>query len=344
MTVTVRQLADGARGETFGDAEVCISAARNLSEARAGDITLVSGVGERPEWDTSTAAAAIVALDFHWMTGRPVIRVADPTTVFAQIQRQFLRRFTSIPESTDPTAHIHPTAVFGDGATAGPFAVVGADVVVGANTTLHAGVVIGRGCRIGADTVLHARVVLYDDCAIGDRVVIHANAVIGADGFGYRFQGGKHVKVPQLGWVEIGDDVEVGAGSTIDRGTFGATRVGAGSKIHNLVMIAHNCQIGEHNLLASQVGVAGSTSTGDHVQMADQSGAIDHKQIGDRVLVRHQSAVLRDVPADARVMGYPAKDEDAVKAVTDVMEELPEIRKDLRRIKKLLGPEAGSDD
>jgi UDP-3-O-[3-hydroxymyristoyl] glucosamine N-acyltransferase len=337
--VTVRELAEGAWGETCGDAEVCISAARNLSDARPGDITLVSEDHERTEWDTSTAAAAVVSLDFVWIDGRPVIRVAEPAIVFAQFQRQFLPRLTNLPETTDPTAHIHPTAMFGDGVTAGPFAVVGADVVVGANTILHAGVIVGRDCRIGADTVLHPQVVVYDNCVIGDRVVIHANAVIGADGFGYRFQGGKHVKVPQLGWVEIDDDVEVGAGSTIDRGTFGPTRVGAGSKIHNLVMVAHNCQIGDHNLLAGQVGLAGSTSTGEHVQMADQSGVIDHKQIGDRAIVRHQSAVLRDVPADARVIGYPAKNEDAVKAVTDALDELPEVRKDVRRIKKHLGPD-----
>src|SRR5262249_1469007 len=151
--------------------------------------------------------------------------------------------------------------------------------------------------------------VLYDDCKIGDRAVVHANAVIGADGFGYRLHDGRHVKVPQLGWVEVEDDVEIGAGSTIDRGTFGPTRVGTGTKSHALVMVAHNCRIGRHNVLAAQVGIAGSSTTGDHVVMAGQAGVIDHIQVGDRVAVGAQGAVMKNVPAGARVHGCPARPE-----------------------------------
>ena len=153
---------------------------------------------------------------------------------------------------------------------------VGEGAVLGARCQIHAGAFVGRDCRLGDDVVLHPHAVLYDDCTLGHRVIIHANAVIGADGFGYRTQNGRHVKVPQLGRVEIGDDVEIGACTTIDRGTFGPTRIGAGTKIDNLVMIAHNCQIGRHNLLVSQVGIAGSCTTGDYVVMAGQSGMADH--------------------------------------------------------------------
>ena len=148
------------------------------------------------------------------------------------------------------------------------------------------GAVVGRNCRLGDDVTLHPHAVLYDDTVLGNRVIVHANAVIGADGFGYRMQDGRHVKMPQFGCVEIGDDVEIGAGTTIDRGTFQATRIGAGTKIDNLVQIGHNCQIGRHNLFVSQVGIAGSCSTGDYVVLAGQVGVADHVHIGDRAADR----------------------------------------------------------
>ncbi|MBX9580144.1 MAG: UDP-3-O-(3-hydroxymyristoyl)glucosamine N-acyltransferase, partial [Gemmataceae bacterium] len=239
----------------------------------------------------------------------------------------------------DPTAHVHPTARLGPGVSVGPFAVVGEGSEVGPGGVLHAGVVVGRGCRLGADVVLHPRVVLYDDTVLGDRVVVHANAVLGADGFGYRFQDGRHEKVPQLGWVEVEAEVEIGAGSTIDRGTFGPTRIGTGTKIDNLVMIGHNCQIGRHNVLAAQVGVAGSTTTGDYVVMGGQVGVADHVQIGDRAVLAAKTGVIGHVPADARLRGFPARPDGLQKRIWVVQEHLPEMRKDLKRVKERLGLE-----
>ena len=156
---------------------------------------------------------------------------------------------------------------------------------------------IGEDCKLGDDVVLHPHAVLYDGTVLGNRVIVHANAVLGADGFGYRTQNGRHVKVPQLGSVELGADVEIGACTTIDRGTFQATRIGEGTKIDNLVQIGHNCQIGKHNLLVSQVGIAGSTSTGNYVVMAGQVGVVDHLHIGDGAIIGAQSGVNRNVPA-----------------------------------------------
>ena len=193
------------------------------------------------------------------------------------------------------------------------------------------------------DSLLCPRVVLYDDCILGDRVVIHANSVIGADGFGYRFQGGRHVKVPQLGWVEIEDDVEIGACSTIDRGTFGPTRIGAGTKIDNLVQVAHNCRIGQHNIIAAQAGLAGSASTGDYVVLAGQAGVVGHIHIGDRSVIAAQSAVTKSAPADSRMWGFPARPEVQAKRNYAVIEHLPELRADVIRIKKHLGLEEHKD-
>jgi UDP-3-O-[3-hydroxymyristoyl] glucosamine N-acyltransferase len=166
---------------------------------------------------------------------------------------------------------------------------------------------------------------------------MHANSVVGADGFGYRFQNGRHVKVPQLGSVEIGDDVEIGACTTIDRGTFQATRIGAGTKIDNLVQVGHNCQVGKHNLFVSQMGIAGSSSTGDYVVVAGQVGIVDHVHIGDRVMIGGQAGVTKDVPAGLHILGSPATPEREQKRILMSLEKLPEIRRELRKIKQHLG-------
>jgi UDP-3-O-[3-hydroxymyristoyl] glucosamine N-acyltransferase len=185
--------------------------------------------------------------------------------------------------------------------------------------------------------VLYGNAVLYDDVVLGDRVIVHANAVLGADGFGYRVVDGRHVKTPQFGWVEIGDDVEIGAGTTIDRGTFQATRIGEGTKIDNLVMIGHNCQIGRHNLLVSQVGIAGSSSTGDYVVMAGQVGVADHVHIGDGAQLGAQAGVPSDVAAGVRVLGTPSRPEREQKRIFLSLGKLPGLCKDVRRLKRQLG-------
>jgi UDP-3-O-[3-hydroxymyristoyl] glucosamine N-acyltransferase len=178
---------------------------------------------------------------------------------------------------------------------------------------------------------------------LGNRVEIHSGAVIGSDGFGFRFQNGKHVKIPQFGAVEIGDDAEVGAGTTIDRGTFHNTRIGAGTKIDNLVQIGHNCQIGKHNLLVSQVGIAGSATTGEYVVLAGQVGVADHVHIGDRAMVGAQSGLHRNIPDGERTLGTPARPEGEQKRILLCLEKLPEIRRELRQVRQHLGLQSGPE-
>ena len=335
MTVTVRQLAERVRGEVLGDADLPISHARTLGEAGPGDITFVADTRHLAEWHTSRASAAVVPTSVP-VNGRPIIRVPDPLMAFAQIVRDFRHR-PAAACTIDPMASVHPTARLAAGVTVGPFAVVGEGAAVGANCVLHAGAVVGRFCKLGEDVTLHPHVVLYEDCVLGSRVVIHANAVIGADGFGYRPQDGRHVKVPQLGWVEIEDDVEIGACTTIDRGTFGPTRIGAGTKIDNHVQVAHNCQIGKHNVLVSQVGIAGSVSTGEFVVIGGQAGIADHVHIGDRVQLGAKSGVHKDVPADARMLGAPATTQREQARIWISLEKLPDVCHDVKRIKHHLG-------
>jgi UDP-3-O-[3-hydroxymyristoyl] glucosamine N-acyltransferase len=340
VTITVRQLAEWVHGEVLGDADLPIANARTLAEAEPGDITFVEDEKHLTAWHASRASAAIVPTTVP-VNGRPIIRVSDPLMAFVDVVQQLRGKVSLRPEGIDPSAHVHPTARLAEGVAVGPFVVVGAGSVIGSNTVLAAGVTIGRNCSLGADVVIHPRAVLYDDCRVGNRVVIHANAVIGADGFGYRMHNGKHVKVPQIGGVDIEDDVEIGACATIDRGTFTPTRIGTGTKIDNHVMIAHNCHIGRHNVIAAQVGVAGSSTTGDYVVMAGQVGIADHLSIGDRAVLAAQAGVTKDVPADMTVFGTPAIAMREHLRRFVCVAKLPEMVRDVQRVKKQLGIEDG---
>jgi UDP-3-O-[3-hydroxymyristoyl] glucosamine N-acyltransferase len=338
VTVTVRQLAEWVHGEVLGDGDQVISAARPLAEARPGDITFVEHDKHLVAWHASQASAALVPPGVP-VNGRPVIRVADPLMAFVQIVRMLRGRPERSEEGIHPASRVHPTVKVGLRVSIGALAMIGEGTEIDDGCKIHAGAIVGRFCKLGRDVTLHPHVVLYDECVLGNRVTVHANAVIGADGFGYRVQGGRHVKVPQLGWVEIEDDVEVGACSTIDRGTFGPTRIGTGTKIDNLVMIGHNCHIGRHNVLCSQVGIAGSSTTGDYVVMAGQVGVADHITIGDQVTIGAKSGVPGNIASKSQVLGTPATPHKEQVRMMLTLEKLPEIRKDVQRIKKLLGLE-----
>ncbi len=338
MTVTVRQVAEWVNGVVDGDDTVVIHAARPLSDAGPGDVTLIDGDKYVTAWHACPAAAALATPKVA-ANGRPVIHVADPLTAFATIVLNLRgTRPPAVAGRIDPLAAVHPTADLGDGVTIGPFVSVGEGARIGTGCHLHAGVVVGRYCVVGAECVLHPHAVVYEGVSLGDRVVLHANSVVGADGFGYRVQGGRHVKVPQVGGVEVGDDVEIGAGSTVDAGTFSPTRIGAGTKIDNLVHVAHNCKIGRHNLFAGQVGIAGSCTTGDYVVMAGQVGIGDHIRIGDRAMIGAKAGVMKDVPADAHMLGTPANPIREQLKIFMALLKLPDLRREVAAIRRQIGP------
>jgi UDP-3-O-[3-hydroxymyristoyl] glucosamine N-acyltransferase len=334
--VTLRQLAELVQGRLLGDGDLIITAARPLGEAQPGEITFVEDEKHASRLPRSHASAAVVLESFA-PVGFPVIQVADPLAAFIAIVRHLHGRAEPPPHGIDSRAVVHPSATVGDECNILPFVTIGEGSRIGARCRIFPGAVIGRFCRLGDDVIVYPNAVLYDDTVIGNRVIIHANAVLGADGFGYRFQNGRHVKVPQLGSVEISDDVEIGAGTTIDRGTFQATRVGTGTKIDNLVQIGHNCRIGCHNLLVSQIGIAGSSSTGDYVIIAGQVGIVEHVHIGDRTILGAKTGVIRDIPPGQRMLGVPALPEHVQKRVWATLERLPELRRELHRIKHYLG-------
>jgi UDP-3-O-[3-hydroxymyristoyl] glucosamine N-acyltransferase len=336
VSATIRQLAELVQGRIVGDPSLEITAAQPLGEAGAGHITFVENDKYLSQLHACAASAAVVPESLS-ANGLTLIQVADPLAAFVTIVRHLHGAPEPPPQGIDPRASILPTAQIGAQPSIHPFASVGEGTSVGARCRIYSGVVVGRNCRLGDDVTIFPNVVLYDGTVLGHRVIIHANSVIGADGFGYRFQNGRHVKVPQLGHVEIGDDVEIGACTTVDRGTFQATRIGEGTKIDNLVQIAHNCRIGRHNLLVSQMGIAGSSSTGDYVVIAGQVGIRDHVHIGKGAVIGAKAGVTKDVAEGERMLGAPATPEREQKRILMSLEKLPDIRHDLRKVKQHLG-------
>lgn len=339
MQHTLKELAKLVQGEILGDDTTLIQSAKPLTEAGPGDLTFVEGERFAQVWHDSPASAAVVSTSMP-LNGKPLIRVENPLQAFAVIVRSLRTNNDHVNlGSIDPSAHIHPTAIVSSDATIGPCVVIGANAIIGPRCRIYSGVAIGNDCHLSSDVTLYPNVVLYEMTLIGERVTIHANSVIGADGFGYRTINGKHEQVPQLGCVEIGDDVDIGACVTIDRGTFGSTRIGKGTKIDNQVMIAHNCQIGEANLLVSQVGIAGSTTTGSHVVMAGQVGVADHLTIGDRVMIGPCAGVTKNIPSDSRMLGQPARPDREMWRLYSVFQKLPQLARDLRKVKAMLNIE-----
>ena len=331
IKATLSQLAELVQGTVVGDPELAISGAATLQDAQPHEISFVDHPKLGPHLEKSAAAAVIVPCDYD-IGDRAGIRVDAVRQAFAAIVAHFRPPFELTDCGISPLAVVDPSAQLADGVQVHPGAVIGPDVELGRNTIIHANVTLMGRCRIGEDVVIFPGCVLYRDTEVGDRTVIHANAVIGAYGFGYDTIQGRHLRGDQLGYVQIEADVEIGASTTIDRGTYGATIIGEGSKIDNQVMIAHNCRIGRHNLICSQVGVAGSSSSGDYVVMAGQVGVPDHVRIGHRAILGAKAGIMRDVPDDTTVIGIPATPERDQMAKQAAFAKLPEMRRQLRKL------------
>lgn len=331
MNATLAELAELVEGTLHGDGDQVVTGAATLACARAGEITLCDNSKFAMQLGRSRATAVVVGPEFT-PDGLPYITVDNVHAAFARIVKLFrpprARRIVGI----SPDALIRPSVKLGEGVEVHAGATIGDDVQIEEGTIIHSGVRIMEGCRIGRNCVLFPNAVLYENTVLGDRCILHSGSILGAYGFGYATVEGKHQLSAQLGYVELGDDVEVGACTTIDRGTYGPTLIGHGTKIDNQVQIAHNCRVGRNNLICSQVGIAGSTSTGDYVVLAGQVGIRDHVHIGDRAMLGAKSGVMSDIPAGSAQVGIPCTPQRDQMLIQAAIAKLPEMRKQLKQL------------
>jgi UDP-3-O-[3-hydroxymyristoyl] glucosamine N-acyltransferase len=339
MVIPVAALAEWLGGHVVGDATLPIDRVQSLSKAGPGSVTFFSGT-KASDLKPIEAAAILVARELRveasgFTNGNcALILVDSPKDAFIRVASRFATPRTRPEIGISCHAFVSATARVGKQTNIHPGAHVGPGVILGDRCDVHPGAVISRGCRLGDDVVVHSNAVLYEDVIVGDRVILHAGTVIGADGFGYRTVGGRHERIPHFGTVRIEDDVEVGANTTIDRAMVDETVIGQGTKLDNLVMIGHNCEIGRHNLFASQVGLAGSVTTGDYVVCAGQVGVADHIHLGRGSVLGAKAGVHKDIPAGERYIGIPAVPEaDCYKSVLAI-QRLPEMRQQLRKLER----------
>lgn len=333
MVVSLGDVARMVDGQLQGDGSIPITGADIIRDAQPGHITFADNPRLANRLATCRAAAVLTPPDYR-PDGIPFVTVANVQEAFTRIVALFRPPQQDRRVGVAASAVVSPTARLGRDVVVHAHAVIGDDVTIGDRTVIHSGVQIMAGCRLGADCVLFPNAVLYENTLVGSRALIHAGAVIGAYGFGYTTVDGRHLLSAQLGSVALGDDVEIGACSTIDRGTYGATVVGDGTKIDNHVMIAHNCRIGRHNVICSQVGIAGSTTTGDYVVMAGQVGIRDHVQIGNHVTIGAKAGVMNDIPDGATYVGIPATPERQQLVMLAALQKLPELKKQLRALQQ----------
>jgi UDP-3-O-[3-hydroxymyristoyl] glucosamine N-acyltransferase len=320
---TLGELAALVGGSVEGDPALVITGVAGLQEAQPGEITFVAQ--QKYLRALKTAKASAVILDRMMPADRPAIRVDQPYRAFVTLLTCFYSRPRPHAGIRAPVAigeHVH----LGQEVTLLPFVTLSDDVTIGDHVVLYPGVFVGPGSSIGDDSVLYANVSIYDRVTIGRQVIIHAGAVIGADGFGYVLgPDGHHLKIPQVGGVRIEDDVEIGANVCIDRATLGETLIHRGTKIDNLVHIAHNVEVGEDNLLLAQVGISGSCHLGTHVTLAGQVGVIDHVHIGDHATVIAQAGIAQDVEPQAIMAGSVAMPHPVWRRVQAATPRLPEL-------------------
>lgn len=311
-TYTTQQIADRVGGRLIGRADLAIRGVDGLETAGPDRLTFIRDAKHAASWPRSQAGAALVweGAGFEPGAGRALIRVKDTDLSLAVVLEMFAPPPARPAPGIHPWACADPTASLGQNVSIGPGCYVGPRARIGRNCVLHSRACVYDDATIGDGCELHAGVVVRERCELGRNVVVHANAVIGSDGFGYRPapDGSRWVKIPQIGSVKIGDDVEIGAGTCIDRGKFAATTIGEGTKIDNLCQIAHNCRIGRRCILAGQVGLAGSVTLGDEVILGGQVGVADHIRIGAGARVGAKSGVMHDIPAGETWMGQPAQE------------------------------------
>lgn len=335
MATPLAELAQLTGATLHGDGDTPIEGVAGIQHARPGEIALLAAGKYARFVQTTAASALVVGPTFDpASTELPLLACEAPQEAFEAIAARLCPPAAAPQPGVHPTAVVAPDASVAGSATVGPHCVVELGARVGEGSVLRALVFLGRDAAIGSGCVLHPHTAVLDRCTLGDRVVLHSGTVVGADGFGYEFAEGVHRKIPQRGTAEIGDDVEIGANSTVDRARYGRTVVGRGTKVDNLAQIAHNVHIGGHCIVVAQAGVAGSVTLGDYVVLAAQAGIKDHVTISDRAVVGAQAGVNRDVPPGGVVLGSPAQDIRRERRAMVLHQRLPDLADQVRQLAK----------
>ncbi len=329
---TLKELADLIGGQLDGDPGLEVIGLSSLEEAGPKEMTFLANPKDLPRLAMSKAAAAVVPSSIPSFP-KPVIRTANPHLAYARIQTFFTQTPYS-PKGVDPRAFLGRDVRLGKDVSIHPMAYVGDRSEIGDRVVIHPGVYVGEGVQIGEESVLYPNVVVMNRCIIGKRVILHPGVVIGSDGFGFARDGAKSVKIPQVGIVQIDDDVEIGANCAVDRAAIGKTWIQRGVKMDNLIQIGHNVTIGEDTVIVAQVGIAGSAQIGNRVALGGQVGIAGHLKIGDGAMIAAQAGVPHDVPPGAVMSGTPAiPHRESLRAV-NVFPKLPEMKRTLGELEK----------
>jgi UDP-3-O-[3-hydroxymyristoyl] glucosamine N-acyltransferase len=340
-TYTLDQLARLLTPGHTGDADILIHGVSSLEEASGDTIAFADDAKMLDKVMASQAAAVLVPVDFPDTGERLVWRVEKPRIAFLKITELYVKKHAR--EGIHEKASVDPAARLGENVSVAPCAVISQEAVVGDRCRIGPGAFIGEGVVLGKECIIEANAAILPGAILGDRVIVHSNATISADGFGFVWMDDHHHKVPQIGRVEIGDDVEIGASTCIDRATLGATRIGKGTKIDNQVHVGHNCDIGEHVILVAQVGISGSVSVGDHSVLGGKVGVVGHLKIGSGTTVGGRSTVTKDIPDKVHYWGTPARDfrkamreQAAAARLPDLVKQVKEMQKEIERLRALI--------
>jgi UDP-3-O-[3-hydroxymyristoyl] glucosamine N-acyltransferase len=333
MSRTVNEIAKHIHGKVFGNGDIEIKSLSGIKEAQPGDITFVANSKYFPLVE-KTKASAIICPEHFTAEGHTLIQTGNPSLSFAKVVPLFMEEPPPPARGIHPTAIIGPDVVLGNDVSVGPYTVIEREAHIGARTVIGSQCFIGYRASVGQDSLIYPNVSIRERVAIGSRVIVHCGTVIGSDGFGFVNIEGRHEKIPQVGTVEVCDDVEIGANVTIDRARFDKTVIGAGTKIDNLVQIAHNVRIGEHCLIVAQVGISGSDIIEDRVVLAGQAGLAGHLTVGEGAIVAAQAGVVSSIPPHTMVSGYPAKPHQTAKRINAHIQRLPVYVKKLSELQK----------
>ncbi len=330
--MTVKEIADIVGGIVVGDESTTVTGVSGIKEAREGQLTFIANNKYRPLLKSTKASAIIVPSDINNTVSASLIQVENPSLAFAKIMSIVGPEPVTFSSGIDSTAVIGKNVVIGENVSIQPYAVIEDNVQIGAGTIIGSCVYIGHYTKIGRDSLIYPHVIIRERVIAGDRVIIHPGTVIGGDGFGFATVKGVHHKIPQIGTVEIGNDVEIGSNVTIDRARFDKTYIGDGVKIDNLVQIAHNVYIGENTIVVAQVGISGSTVVGKNVIIAGQAGITGHITVGDNSIIGGKAGVTKNIPPNTHVTGFPARDKWEDMRLQAYSRRQPEL---IEKIKKL---------